>query len=378
MRIVILGAGVSGLAAAIKFQSQGHKVTVIEKQTIGSNLGGGIDIHPNGTKILLSLGIEERFKELSSYNNREIRISDATGKTLNCVPLNLFEKNGQYPLASFFRKDIIQMLFAKAHGCHFYENTDCTALEVQEEGVELTLDQSVKLQADVVIAADGINSIARRTFFPDGEKKYLGHISFGGCIPRSKYNHNYIHGLQKTCVVFPCSKELAHTVMFCPKPQGWLREHRNFDEQKELFLGWSKEVDAIVANLQPENRFCVESYEIPPLKSYVFKRIFLVGDAAHAMSPLGALATTLALEDVQELAEQFAIPQSLNEIGDHYNQKRLPRAEQYRNFSINSLVPAITSHGPEDYKKRMERFSSVAPEKVFEPLIKLTQDNVDA
>jgi salicylate hydroxylase len=377
---IIIGGGIAGFSAAIKLKEMGYRIILIEKEKLCTHLGGGIDIHPNGTKVLYSLGckVEQKIKEYCRHNLSEIKIGTADGRTLNCVPLTVFEKNPSYPLISFFRQDLLKILKEDALIDEIYECKKCIELIVSDDFVEVKIegmDQSLK--ADILIGADGINSVVRKKLNPHVDKAYLGHISFGGCVSRKYYRHNYIHGINRTCVVLPCTQNACHTVMFLPKPQGWLRKNApNFEDKRALFLGWSTEVDTILLNLEEENRFIVESYEIPLLDFYADGRIFLVGDSAHAMSPLGALATTLALEDVDELTECLKATPSIHQAAKMYHVKRVPRVEEFRNFSKQFLIPSITQHSPEDYRQRMERIEETAPEKVFTALVNLTQSKV--
>ena len=95
------------------------------------------------------------------------------------------------------------------------------------------------------------------------------------------------------------------------------------------------------------------------------------------MSPLGALATSLALEDVEDLFNSLRDNSSIPEAVESYNQTSVPRAKKYRAFSHQRLISTITDHGPDEYKKRMNQIETSHPGKVLEPLINLTQDSID-
>lgn len=376
--VVILGAGVSGLAAAIKCKNLGYHVTLIEKSDLCSHLGGGIDIHPNGVKVLFSLGLEKRLRELTLSNLRRITISNANGQTIHSIPLSSFEKNSHYPLMSFLRQDLLKALFEKAKIDKLYEKRKCTDIFIKERGVEIQLEgHNHRIFADILIGADGINSITRKKILPNVKKHYLGHISIGGLVPSQLFRHNYIHGLRRTCVVFPCSKECCHTVMFMPQPEGFLSVQKNsFEEKAALLRGWSKEADILLDHLHESHRFAVESYEIPPLEFHAQERIFLVGDAAHALSPLGALATSLALENVENLSNCLLNAPTISQAAQLYNRVSLPIAKKYWDFSHRFLIPTITTHQLKDYVKRMDQIKQAPPHEVFKPLIYLTQEHL--
>lgn len=372
-----MGAGIAGLSAAILLKQFSYRTLLIEKSKIGTHIGGGIDIHPNGVKELFALGVEPQLRRQTQYNGRTITIGLPAGETIQTIPLERFEKNSRYPLMSFLRQDLIKILFEAALADEIYEEQEVSHFHHSETSIALVLKNNKQLKGDLLVAADGINSIVRRQLFPQAQKAFLGHLSFGGRVSNKFFKHNYIHGLQRTCVVFPCTKNECHTVMFCPKPQWW-RDHNfhNKEEQMALFRNRSEEVTQIVDHLAEENRFCVESYETPPLEKFAFPRLFLIGDAAHALSPLGALATSLALEDIGDLRLCLEQDLSYDEIARFYNLRSQPRAKKYRDFSRNVLLPPIVSHGPKEYQMRIERLSSLQPHEVFSSLTELTQGNL--
>lgn len=378
---IILGGGISGLVSAIKLKKLGYRIILIEKRKLCTHEGGGIDIHPNGTRILFSLDpiIEKKIRNYHQNNLKEIKIGNAEGTTLNTVPLSMFEKNPRFPLTSFFRQDLLSILKESANIDELYEESMYTNISIDSKGIEIEVDRlNTPLKGDLLIGADGVNSKMRKFINPRTEKRYLGHISLGGCVPRKYYHHNYIHGLNRTCVVLPCTEDACHTVMFLPKPEGYLQNGiLGFEEKKKLFLGWSDEVDAILQNLKDEHRFAVESYEVPALDFYAKGAVFLVGDSAHAMSPLGALATTLALEDIEDLEICLKSKGSINERAALYHEKRKTRTDEFREFSLQFLVPTITKHQLSDYQKRMEKIAQTPPEQIFKSLIHLTQSKIE-
>ena len=189
MKIIVLGGGIAGLATSAFLAKQGKYVVVIEKSNSFEDQGAGIQITPNAEKVIKQLGIYDQFKEISdqpsSINIREID----TTRTLHSVPLDQYcmsEFTGDYH--HIHRQDLIKLLSVRSKelGVEIIENEKITKIEELDKEVIVSSESRNSYQADFLIAADGLNSIARKYLFPAYAPKFRNFSAWRSLIKIDK------------------------------------------------------------------------------------------------------------------------------------------------------------------------------------------------
>ena len=189
MKIIVLGGGIAGLATSAFLAKQGKHVVVIEKSNSFEDQGAGIQITPNAEKVIKQLGVYDQFKEISdqpsSINIREID----TTRTLYSVPLDQYcmsEFTGDYH--HIHRQDLIKLLSVRSKelGVEIIENEKITKIEELDKEVIVSSESGNSYQADFLIAADGLNSIARKYLFPTYAPKFRNFSAWRSLIKIDK------------------------------------------------------------------------------------------------------------------------------------------------------------------------------------------------
>ena len=170
MKIAIVGAGLGGLTAAIALRRAGHEVAIHEQSRVLGDVGAGITITPNAWKGLASLGLEAAMTaRADDLPQQAIRTHD-TGTPILEIP------RGPVTLATYGAP------YAMFH------RADLHALLVEAVGVDAialgeAVDDVATLDADAVIAADGVRSGVRSRLFDDPAARFTGHVAWRGLVP---------------------------------------------------------------------------------------------------------------------------------------------------------------------------------------------------
>lgn len=369
-KAIVIGAGISGLASAVVLFQNGYQVTVYDKHPVGENIGGGLGIWPNGTKVLFDLlGIKQQVLDISGKIS-SVNIFDAHGKFELQNNIAYYQRSEDYPALFVSRQDLIHVLAHATEGKITIEQKTLANIVNSQGEIVVEFSDGTEEKASLLVGADGINSLVRETMYPGIVKKYLGHISLGGIVDISLPKRNFIYAPNKLCVTFPCGGDKSYAIMFMPKPENWLKSScKTREEQLELFRGWSLNVDEILDKLAVEQYFCLESFGLPALPSYAVNSIYLVGDAAHAMTPVSGLGAALALEDVSALNDALALKSS----DEYYDNQIQIRAKAFHDFCAKFFIAPLLNGSLESYEERMRAIRNISPEIALQPLLELTQ-----
>jgi len=226
--------------------------------------------------------------------------------------------------------------------CNIHLSHRLTHCEEGEESVKLLFKNGVEKEVDILIAGDGIKSVARGAFPGEGIF-YTGTDAFRGLIPKETFaksypNHRTLEepiiycGKSKHIVVYPISAgRIINVVAFVSnvenegKPLDGLVEIRDSttEEVLEEFSGWEEEVMQLLGSIEKPSRWAIR--DLRPMKTYVSRRIALVGDAAHNMTPHLGAGAGQAMDDGYVLGKLLASSsQKPLEVLQAYNHVRQP------------------------------------------------------
>jgi 6-hydroxynicotinate 3-monooxygenase len=306
-RIAIIGAGMGGLAAVAALRNAGQEVMVYEQSRRFTRIGAGIQIGCNAMHVLRGLGLETHLRAESfyprSWNNRDWR----TGEVLFDMTFGQWaEDHYGAPYLLAHRGDLHAALASLA--------PELIRLEHRVTGLEPLPDDSVKVYfengntiiADAVIAADGVNSIVRRTLFGESEPRFTGRIAY-----RTVFPARLLHGV----TIDDCEKwwgEDRHIVMYPVKPdrsevyfvtsqpepqlsaESWTTEG-DVNALRAAFAEFHANVRGVLAACPSVHKRVLVDRD--PLQRWTEGRVALLGDACHPMTPYMAQGAAMAIED---------------------------------------------------------------------------------
>ena len=343
MKIIVLGGGIAGLATSAFLAKQGKHVVVIEKSNSFEDQGAGIQITPNAEKVIKQLGIYDQFKEISdqpsSINIREID----TTRTLHSVPLDQYcmsEFTGDYH--HIHRQDLIKLLSVRSKelGVEIIENEKITKIEELDKEVIVSSESGNSYQADFLIAADGLNSIARKYLFPAYAPKFRNFSAWRSLIKIDKdidkifLEPNLFISKNLHFVTYPIRKmSYLNCVLISKdidkKKESWT-ENATLSEVTALIEGANQTVKNIFLQSTNIKKWGLYDHFLPKWHS---KRISLVGDAAHPMLPFMAQGGCSSLEDSFALSHLMKNSKNISDAFFRFQKIRNKRVRRIQHIS---------------------------------------------
>lgn len=323
-KIAIAGAGIGGLTAALTLAARGFRVTLLEKAERLDEVGAGLQLSPNASRILIAHGIAERLGS-HAVNPRTVTIMTArSGGEVTRLSLTASARpDAPYWLAH--RADLQAALLAEVHSRAEIElrlGSPVEAIETTADGIRIG-----DLEAGALIGADGAWSAVRSKFFPDLQPQFSGLIAWRGtCDATALPKEMRPSGVQlwmgprAHLVVYPMSGgQRVNMVAVVPGEAiapGWNAPGAQ-DDINLIFseARWPANARAMIAAIDKWGRWPL--YTMPDGGAWHSGRVALLGDAAHAMVPFAAQGAGMAIEDAAVLAQC---------LGETSNDRDIPAA----------------------------------------------------
>lgn len=317
MKVIIIGAGIGGCTLALALSKLGIEFTLLEQASAFEEVGAGIQISPNGVRILERLGLGESLSRFCTEPDFHKYNVWNTGETVLKTPLRPLVRD-EYGCAYYHahRADLIEALTAALDPASLKMNTQVVSVEQDENEARVTCGSGEVITADVVIGADGIHSIVREKLFRPDPPRESGYVTWRGVIDAKTISHldipvsAYVDmGPRLSFVYYFVSggnkfNWLALGRTNDPKRESW-SQTASKDEVIAAFDGWYDR-PALVIDATPEI-FVTALHDRDALDSWVNGRIALMGDAAHAMLPYHAQGAVQSMEDAWVLASTLAL-----------------------------------------------------------------------
>src|SRR4051794_37049166 len=190
MRILIVGAGIGGLTAALALLRDGHDVAVYEQAPRLAELGAGVQISANGSRILFALGLENALRRVwCEPAGKEIRLWN-TGETWKLFDLGA-ESLARYgaPYFMMHRADLHGVLLDAVRALApdaLHLNARCASFDDDGGAITLHLATHEHVTGDALIGADGVHSRIRNILIGDDRPEFTGCMAWRGLVPTEK------------------------------------------------------------------------------------------------------------------------------------------------------------------------------------------------
>ncbi|MGB3300326.1 MAG: FAD-dependent urate hydroxylase HpxO [Phormidesmis sp.] len=308
LKVVVVGAGMGGLTTAIALQKAGYQVEVYDRVRELRPAGAGISLWSNGVKVLNRLGLGAEIARIGGAME-QMAYYDKSGELLTGFSLlPLVERVGQapYPVT---RTDLQEMLLAAVGPDCVHLGRQCVAVEQTEHKVIAIFEDGQRVEADVIVGADGTHSVIRAHLLEQPpERRYVGYVNWNGLVPMSddlapNNSWDIYVGDGQRASLMPVGGDRFYFFLDVPLPKGTENNSDSYREElSEHFAGWAPPVQKLIERLEPQKTNRVEIHDIEPLQTLAKGRIALIGDAAHSTAPDLGQGGCQAMEDAWILA----------------------------------------------------------------------------
>ena len=304
---IIIGGGIGGLACAVGLSRKGVRVRLYEKSAEFGEVGAGLQLAPNCTRILSHYGLLAEAIELGVVPEHMRMLDAVEGSELTSLDLGDVEKRYGFPYLVMHRSDLHRLLLREARrlGTELTTSADCTGYENVAGEARVTFADGRTDQAAVVIAADGLHSVARRLLVDD-EPVNSAYVAYRGAVPFEAVAENEI--FEKDVVVYVGPH--CHFVQYPLRGGEMFNQVAVFESAKARARvadwGTPDELDAAFAGkcapiqkglpLMWRDRWW-RMFDRDPVMTGVSGRIALLGDAAHPPLQYLAQGAIMAIED---------------------------------------------------------------------------------
>ena len=189
-KVVIVGGGIGGLAAALALLKRGVDVEVYEQSAELREVGAGIQISSNGTRVLYALGLEDALNRVQVLPAKRVIRHWQTGESWDWFDLGAVTRQ-RYgtPHVMLHRGDLHSLLVDAVQAIKpgaFHLDMRAVSVAQTAEQAEVTFESGAKAAAPFIIGADGIHSKVRAELFGASRPEFTGVVAWRGLVPMSE------------------------------------------------------------------------------------------------------------------------------------------------------------------------------------------------
>lgn len=337
MKVAIIGGGIGGLATAVGLHKIGIKAHVYEQASSFKPLGAGIGIGSNAMLDLTKLGVAENILA-AGMPLVEQRFLNSDMKVMNTIDFSLLKDRFGEENITIQRADLHQALFDGVDAEFFHFNKKITGFSQNSLGVSLTFNNQDTEEFDYVIAADGIHSAFRQVLAPDSKPRYAGYTCWRGIT--KNIGDVRLHISSEAWATFgrfgwaPLKNGDVYWFACINAPEHD-EYYRSMDKHgvASYFSRYSKIVARLINESYDDYFLHHDIYDIKPLDTYVYNRIVLLGDAAHATTPNMGQGAGQSIQDAYELMVAVQHCTTIEQAFSQFDSKRITKTNKVINLS---------------------------------------------
>src|SRR5699024_376991 len=325
MKVGIIGAGIGGITTAVFLQKSGIEVEIFEKSQSFQPVGAGIGLGSNAMVAFDRMGVSEKIKQ-AGMPLHEQRLLDYHLKTMNKIDFSKLKALFGEETITIQRASLHQALLNYVDQESIQFNKQATHFKQLRGKVQVTFNHSEVHEFDYIIAADGIHSLFRKQLVPNSLPRFQQYTCYRGTSPNKGDVPHHVGQeawsekgrfgwapLQNNAVYwFACVN--------APEQDEYLASLEPSGVAK-LFQHFPAPVGRLIRDVQPNSFLHHDIYDIKPLSTFVYQRVVLLGDAAHATSPNMGQDAGQAIEDDYWLTNSYVQSKTMEQAYNTYNKK---------------------------------------------------------
>jgi 2-polyprenyl-6-methoxyphenol hydroxylase-like FAD-dependent oxidoreductase len=373
MRVLIVGGGIGGLAAALALRREGFEPEVYERAPALLEVGAAIAVWPNAFRVLERLGLGEAVLARAG-RMRSVRWLGRDGRLYNHFTFPATAA----PAVALHRADLQGALLRELPAGSVHLGKTFAGFDVEGEEVRARFDDGTEVACDVLVGADGLHSRVRAQLLGDGEPLYRGYTVWRG-VARLEHaalqtgTASEIYGAGQRFGVGPVG--LGRTGWWAtanepPAAAESAAEHA--PKLLRLFDGWCAPVRELIEATPTETILRNAAYDRPAAARWGVLAVTMLGDAAHPMTPNLGQGGCVAVEDAAVLARCLKKYGDARQALRAYESRRRARAARVASYSRR--YGAVGQWQSAAAVRLRARFLSSVPESVGRRLLAMVFD----
>jgi len=305
---IVVGGGIGGLAVAALMARQGIAVTLLEQAPALTEVGAGLQVSPNGMAVLKHLGLGAALRNKNAVEGQAVELRDyAQGDPV--ARLDLKRLRPDQPYMFLHRADLIDLLAGAAKRANVTFELGATVAAVRPgETPQVQMTDGSTRRAELVVAADGIHSVARALLNGADTAKFSGQVAWRALVPNTVAHPDEAHvtmGPGRHLVSYPVrGGQLVNLVAVEERAdwaaEGWTQRDDPAHVQA-AFAGFGGRAAEMLKAVQDVTLWGLHLH--PVAQNWHQGGVALLGDAAHPTLPFLAQGANMALEDAFVLAQ---------------------------------------------------------------------------
>ncbi|NBB98971.1 MAG: FAD-dependent oxidoreductase [Alphaproteobacteria bacterium] len=294
--VLVVGGGIGGLAAALAMRDRGASVTLLEQAGGFREVGAGIQISPNGARVLAALGVDPQKRRAQA-----VTLRNASGAQV--LRMDLPRDGAGFHLVH--RADCVAALAAQAEDVATRFNAQVVAVDA--DAGRVTLANGETLFADLVVGADGLHSVLRVALNGHATPFFTGQVAWRATVPGDASDPaeaQVFMGPGRHLVSYPLRGGALRNIVAVEERKDWAEEGWNHPDSpanlRRAFAGFGGPVPGWLAQVDQVYLWGLFRHKVAA--TWHSGRAVLLGDAAHPTLPFMAQGANMALEDAYVLA----------------------------------------------------------------------------
>lgn len=362
-RIIIVGAGIGGMAAANACVQAGFDVVLLEQAKELGEVGAGVQLGPNATRVLEAMDLLEPMMRLAVVPEAQVAYSFDDGRELRRVAFaDTLKRTFGYPYLHMYRPDLLDAL-RDGYGGELRLNAAVAGIAEEADRVGAVLQTGETVWGDVLVGADGIHSVVRKHLHGDLPAAFSGYMAWRGLCPGDAAravgvpvvsanwwgpNKHFVH-------YYVAGGTYLNWVGVTPHDgtavESWTAKGEIADALAD-YDAWHAQIREIVAATPSAMKWALHDRE--PLPFWSRGRVTLLGDAAHPMLPFMAQGAAQSIEDGYILRRCLEAETDVAAALKRYEANRLERTAWVQSGSRKN-ERLFHMSAPEDVAARNER-----------------------
>ncbi|MBW4694238.1 MAG: FAD-dependent monooxygenase [Lyngbya sp. HA4199-MV5] len=336
-RIIVVGGGIGGAAAALALHQAGFEPVVYERSNALREVGAGIALWANATHILQRLGLLEDAMQVG-YPTTNYQFNSQYGRELVNIPLDGFE----LPVIGIHRAELHQLLWRNVPNEMFMLGQTFERFEQEGGQVRAHFASGLTVEGDALIGADGLRSRVRAVLLDDRPPTYRHFKTWRGLtnyVPKG-HRPGYIQeflGPGKGFGFMRLGKERMYwyAAAIAPESQPDTAIGRR-RELEQMFQDWVPSIPELIAATDEADILTTDLYDRLPTQPWSQQNVTLLGDAAHPMLPTMGQGACTALEDAWVITQCLQTHSDPVTAFQQYESLRFPRTKEIVEQSLRS------------------------------------------